>query len=147
MAFLTFSWFFQILRHQRFLCNHWTEFNLAMLIFFCFLMSMMCRKKNLGPSYPIFICALDGLFTINRIWDIPVWIICKNFPRGHPRVKSLDHLELKSRWNRKNYTLKSWNLEIFLYFGNHEIIYVNSHWNLEIMKSWNLFQLIFMQQN
>ena len=42
--------------HQRFLPNHWTKFNLAMLIFFCFLMRITRLKKNFSTF------AILGLF-------------------------------------------------------------------------------------
>ena len=58
-----------------------------------------------------------------------------DFARGHPRVKSLDHLELKSRWNRKNYTLKSWNLGIWKSSCSSEIMKSCMRIRIEILKS------------
>ena len=46
MEFLTFARYFEMSRHRRFLCNHWTKFNSAMLIFLFFDEDYAPGKKN-----------------------------------------------------------------------------------------------------
>ena len=98
MKFLTFCGFFEMLRHQRFFCNHWTEFNLAMLIFLFFdedyapekIFGPICHFGPFWVIFQIFIFFLNfRFFFVFEIFDNIIAFSCNIHLKGNVKTFNL----------------------------------------------------------
>ena len=76
MPISTFSWSFRNLYYQRFFYNHWTQFNLAMLIFLFF-------DKDYAPEEkfaPIcHFCHFEAIFLNSILFKFSIFFVYKIF--------------------------------------------------------------------